>query len=59
MDDFTLKILVVAAIISIVVEMSTAHKDELSIAWIEGVAILVAVLICSGITTVNNYQKEK
>ncbi len=59
MDDFTLKILVVAAIVSIVVEMATVHHEELAVAWIEGAAILIAVLICSGITTINNYQKEK
>ena len=59
MDDFTLKILEVAAIVYIVVEMATVHKEELAVAWIEGAAILIAVLICSGITTINNYQKEK
>jgi hypothetical protein len=37
--------------------MVTATDDEKSTAWIEGFAILVAVFISSGITTVNNYEK--
>lgn len=55
LDDFTLKILIVAAIVSIVVEMLTSKHPET--AWIEGVAIIVAVLLSSGITTINDYQK--
>jgi len=53
LDDFTLKILLVAAVVSIIVETITSdHKD---IAWIEGFAILVAVFLSSGITTINDY----
>ena len=51
--------LIFAAFISIAVEMATADPSHRSTAWIEGVAILVAVALSSGITTVNNYQKEK
>jgi len=55
LNDFTLKILIVAAFVSIIVEMIMSdHKDT---AWIEGFAILVAVLISSGITTGNDYSK--
>jgi magnesium-transporting ATPase (P-type) len=64
-DDFTLKILIVAAIVSIsakiiilVVEM-IMEEDHRATAWIEGFAILLAVFISSFITTVNNYQKQK
>lgn len=32
-----------------------AHHRETG--WIEGFAIICAVLLCSGITTVNDYQK--
>jgi len=59
LDDFTLKILIVAAIVSIIVEVSTASDDHRSTSWIEGFAILVAVAISSGITAVNDFQKEK
>jgi len=48
--------LIVAAVVSIVVEM--IHAENKKIAWIEGVAIIVAVLLSSGITTVNDYQKQ-
>ena len=65
MDDMTLKILVVASIVSIskflfyfkVVEMLTADESHRSTAWIEGFAIMVAVGISSGITTINDYEK--
>tara|TARA_B110000503_G_C6879016_1_gene301867 strand:- start:125 stop:253 length:129 start_codon:yes stop_codon:yes gene_type:complete len=41
--------------INTVVEMIMSdHKDT---AWIEGCAILIAVLISSGITTGNDYSK--
>jgi len=53
MDDFTLKILVVAALVSILVEMLTSDHRE--IAWIEGFAILCAVILSSGITTINDF----
>jgi len=59
LDDFTLIILIICAFISIIVEMITATPDHRKTAWIEGFAILCAVAISSGITTVNNYQKEK
>lgn len=55
LDDATLKILIVAAIVSIIVE-SIQHPTT---GWIEGVAIVCAVAISSGITTVNDYQKQK
>jgi hypothetical protein len=60
-DDFTLKILIVAAFVSIsilkwlkVVEM-IVEADHRDTAWIEGFAILCAVIISSFITTLNNY----
>lgn len=36
LEDFTLRILVVAAVASIVIETSTAADNHRSIAWIEG-----------------------
>jgi hypothetical protein len=41
------------------VETVTADEDHKSIAWIEGFAIFVAVGISSGITTINDFQKQK
>ena len=55
MDDFTLKILIVASIVSIIVETITSEPDHRNAAWIEGFAIMVAVSISAGITSVNDY----
>lgn len=49
----------VAAILSIVLSVSTADPDERPKAWIEGFAILVAVFVCAMVTAVNDYQKER
>jgi hypothetical protein len=59
MEDFTLRILLVAAILSIVLEVSTASDEERSKAWIEGFAVLVAVFVCAFVTSINDYQKER
>jgi len=56
LDDLMLKVLIVAAIISIVIEMIFSKHKE--IAWIEGAAILVAVAVVSLVTAVNDYKKE-
>jgi len=59
MEDFTLRILLAAAILSIVLETSTAAASDKKKAWIEGFAILVAVFVCAIVTAVNDYQKER
>ena len=64
LDDFTLKILIVASAVSIgkmlnSVVQTITEVDHRSTAWIEGFAIFIAVLISSLLTTVNNYQKQK
>jgi magnesium-transporting ATPase (P-type) len=53
-NDFTLLILIVAAMVSIGIE--TWQDPEKG--YIEGVAILLAVFIVGIITTVNDYSKE-
>jgi len=58
LDDFMLKILIVCAIFSIVVEMSFAKPEERSKAWVEGTAILLAVALVSGVTAWSDYKKE-
>jgi len=55
MEDFTLRILMVASIISIIVEVATATPDHINTAWIDGFAIMTVVIISSGITTLNDY----
>jgi len=58
LEDFTLRVLLAASLISIVAN-EIVEEDERSIAWIEGFAIFVAVVVCSCVTAVNDLQKEK
>lgn len=57
LDDLMLKILIVSAIVSMVI--STIFEEDKAIAWIEGAAILVAVIVVSGVTAWNDYKKEE
>ena len=59
LEDFTLRILIVASLITIVVDVSISDKDHRSTAWIEGFAILFAVFVSSTVTAANDYQKER
>lgn len=58
LDDLMLKVLIVAAIISIVVSM-IFEEDHREIAWVEGGAILMAVFVVSFVTAWNDYKKEE
>jgi Ca2+-transporting ATPase len=53
-DDATLQILIVAAIVSLAIGM----YDDPAAGYVEGCAILSAVLIVSVVTALNDYQKE-
>ncbi len=53
-----LKILIVCAIFSIVVDMSLATDEERGHAWVEGTAILIAVAVVSFVTAWSDYKKE-
>lgn len=57
-DDLILKILFVAALVSIAVN-TWAEEDYRSIAWIEGFAILVSVFMVVFVTALNDLKKEK
>lgn len=57
LDDFTIKLLLIAATISFILEMSTAPADKLSIAWIDAFGIYCAVAVVGSVTSLNNYQK--
>ena len=59
LDDFMLKVLIVCAFFSIVVDMSFAWgTDGMKTAWIEGAAILFAVIVVSHVSAWSDYQKE-
>lgn len=56
-EDTTIMILVIAATVSIVLGVTISDHPET--AWIEGVAIFMAVVIVATVTSVNEYQKEQ
>lgn len=53
-EDLILMILIVAAIVSLIVGM----VEHPATGWIEGTAILIAVLVVALVTAGNNYTKE-
>jgi P-type Ca2+ transporter type 2C len=53
-QDSTVIVLIVSAVVSLAVGL----YESLSTGWIEGSAILVAVLIVAVVTATNNYMKE-
>lgn len=59
LNDFTLKILIIAAIISITLQTITAEEHHRATAWIEGFSMLIAVVIVSCVTAINDLQKQK
>lgn len=54
-----MRVLLVAAIASIIIETATADDEHRHLAWIEGFAIFVAVLVCTNVAALNDYSKEK
>ena len=57
LGDTTLRILLVAGLVSLIIGLTL--DDDRSHGWIDGFAILVAVLIVTQVTAMNDYQKEK
>jgi hypothetical protein len=53
-----LRVLIVCAIFALVVDMSFASSEERGHAWIEGFAILMAVVVVSNVTALSDYTKE-
>lgn len=58
LDDFMLKVLMVAAVMSITFDMILADPHERSHAWIEGAAIMIAVFIVASVGSTVDYKKE-
>ena len=50
-----MRVLMVAAVISIIIDTSTADSTHLPTAWVEGFAILVAVAVVTNVTAFNDY----
>ena len=59
LDDFLLKVLIAAGLFSIIVDEIMADPEEKPTAWIEGAAILIAVILIVLVTSLNNLKKDK
>ena len=50
----------IAAVVSIAISVGTEwDTDHRNVSWIEGFAIIIAIIISSLVTSINDYQKEK
>ena len=58
LQDFMLRVLIVCAMFAIIIDMSFATPEERGHAWIEGAAILIAVVVVSFVTAWSDYTKE-
>lgn len=54
-EDMMLRILIIAAAVSFVVEMI----EDYTTGWMDGVTIFMSVIIIVSVSSVNNYMKEK
>ena len=65
LEDFMLRILIVASIVTIIVNLIVEEEKATGsfiykyLAWIDGVAIFFAVLIVCLVSTINDYKKER
>jgi magnesium-transporting ATPase (P-type) len=59
LDDLTMQILIVCAIISIILNGIFEYKTHPLKFWNEGLAILIAVGACTLVGAGNDYYKEK
>jgi len=56
LDDMMLKILIVAAVVSII--LGCTLSDDPSTDWIDGVSIIVAVIVVTLVGSITNWKKE-
>ena len=59
LNDDTLKILIVCAILSLILETFFAKPEERGTAWIDGAAILIAVAIVSTVQAFSNHDQAE
>ena len=57
LDDFVMKILILCAFINLTINL--IFEEDKLLGAIDGVAILCAVVICTLVAAVNDFQKEK
>lgn len=58
LDDFMLKVLMVAAVFSITFDMILADPHHRSHAWIEGAAIMIAVALVASVGSFVDWKKD-
>ncbi|GAM20513.1 hypothetical protein SAMD00019534_036880, partial [Acytostelium subglobosum LB1] len=58
LSDHILILLIVAAVVSIILGAVPATSEDPKIAWVDGVAILVAVVIVVTVTSVNDFKNQ-
>lgn len=58
LNDLTIIILLVAAVVSLVLSLIPALKQE-ELGWLDSVAIFIAVIVVATVTASNDYSKEK
>ena len=58
LDDFVMKILIGCAIVNLIIAV-VKGGDHMLLEMIDGFAILCAVVICTLVAAVNDYQKEQ
>jgi Ca2+ transporting ATPase len=59
LEDRLLRVLIIAGIFSMMIDVIMAEPSQRSHAWIEGFAILLAVILITVVTALNNLKKEK
>eukprot|EP01113_Clastostelium_recurvatum_P039548 TRINITY_DN604_c0_g1_i1.p1 TRINITY_DN604_c0_g1~~TRINITY_DN604_c0_g1_i1.p1 ORF type:complete len:1064 (-),score=338.27 TRINITY_DN604_c0_g1_i1:106-3297(-) len=59
LGDQVLRILIVASVIAIILGALPQTAEDPQLDWIEGVAILIAVVIVVSVTSINDFQKQK
>ena len=59
LEDRLLRVLIIAGIFSIMIDEIMAPPSKRAHAWIEGFAILLAVIMITLVTALNNLKKEK
>ena len=47
----------VAAVVSVVVEYFAGEEKDMF--WVDGVSIMIAVIVCTLVSTISNYKKER
>jgi len=61
LDDFVMKILIGCAVVNLIIAVinNLDNTEHMLLESIDGFAILAAVVICTLVAAINDYQKEQ